>query len=90
MLAFHNPIPEPGGRCRGGGARVGGVRWREETRREALRVAAGCGGEGAWGSGISEERALATVVPSLSRARAEELVNESLELYVWDRIVSDN
>ena len=61
-----------------------------ENRREALKLAAGFRGEEAFESGISEEQALATVLPSLSRARAEELVNESLELYVWDRIGSDN
>ncbi|MBO9531921.1 MAG: hypothetical protein J7513_02990 [Solirubrobacteraceae bacterium] len=61
-----------------------------ENRREALKLAAGFRGEEAFDSGISEEQALATVLPSLSRARAEELVNESLELYVWDRIGSDN
>jgi hypothetical protein len=61
-----------------------------ENRREALKLAAGFRGEEAFESGISEEQALNTVLPSLSRARAEELVNESLELYVWDRIGSDN
>lgn len=61
-----------------------------DNRREALKLAAGFRGEEAFDSGISEEQALATVLPSLSRARAEELVNESLELYVWDRIGSDN
>lgn len=61
-----------------------------ENRREALKLAAGFRGEEAFESGISEEQALSTVLPSLSRTRAEELVNESLELYVWDRIGSDN
>ena len=61
-----------------------------ENRREALKLAAGFRGEEAFESGISEEQALNTVLPSLSRKRAEELVNESLELYVWDRIGSDN
>ncbi len=61
-----------------------------ENRREALKLAAGFRGEEAFESGISEEQALTTVLPSLSRGRAEELVNESLELYVWDRIGSDN
>jgi hypothetical protein len=61
-----------------------------DNRREALKLAAGFRGEEAFESGISEEQALSTVLPSLSRSRAEELVNESLELYVWDRIGSDN
>lgn len=61
-----------------------------ENRREALKLAAGFRGEEAFDSGISEDQALATVLPSLSRARAEALVGESLELYVWDRIGSDN
>lgn len=61
-----------------------------ENRREALKLAAGFRGEEDFESGISEEQALNSVLPSLSRSRAEELVNESLELYVWDRIGSDN
>lgn len=61
-----------------------------ENRREALKLAAGFRGEEAFEAGISEEQALTTILPHLSRDRAEELVTESLELYVWDRIGSDN
>lgn len=61
-----------------------------ENRREALKLAAGFRGEEAFEAGISEEQALATVLPNLSHDRARELVEESLELYIWDRIGSDN
>jgi len=61
-----------------------------ENRREALKLAAGFREEEAFEAGISEEQALNTVLPRLSRARAEELAAESLELYIWDRIGSDN
>lgn len=61
-----------------------------ENRREALKIAAGFRGEEAYEAGISEEQAIAAVLPYLSRERAEELLTESLELYVWDRIGSDN
>jgi len=61
-----------------------------ENRREALKIAAGFRGEDAYEAGISEEQAIGAVLPYLSRERAEELLTESLELYVWDRIGSDN
>jgi hypothetical protein len=61
-----------------------------ENRREALRIAAGLRGEDAFNAGVAEEQALETVLPWLSRERCEELVAECLELYVWDRLGSDN
>ncbi|MCD6725646.1 MAG: hypothetical protein LT070_00185 [Solirubrobacteraceae bacterium] len=61
-----------------------------ENRREALRIAAGFRGEEAFDAGISEEQALETVLPHLSRERCMELANECLELYLWDRLGSDN
>jgi hypothetical protein len=39
---------------------------------------------------VAEEHALGTVLPRLSRARAMELATECLELYLWDRLGSDN
>jgi len=61
-----------------------------DNRREALRIAAGFRGEEAFESGVSEEQALDTVLPWLSRARLVELAAEAVELYCWDRLGSDN
>ncbi len=61
-----------------------------DNRREALKIAAGFRGEEAFDAGMAEEQALETVLPHLSRERAVELANECLELYLWDRLGSDN
>ena len=61
-----------------------------EHRREALKLAAGFRGEEAFEEGISEERALDTVLEFLSEPRLMELAREATELYVWDRAGSDN
>jgi len=60
------------------------------NRREALKLAAGFRGEEAIDRGVTEERALETVLEWLSPARQEELAVEALELYLWDRAGSDN
>jgi hypothetical protein len=59
-------------------------------RREALKIAAGFRGDDAFEAGVSEEQALDTVLPWLSRERTLELAAEALELYCWDRLGSDN
>ena len=59
-------------------------------RREALKIAAGFRGEEAFDAGVAEEQALDTVLPFLSRERSCELASECLELYLWDRLGSDN
>jgi hypothetical protein len=61
-----------------------------DNRREALKIAAGFRGEEAFQAGVSEEQALDTVLPALSRDRAVELANECITLYMWDRLGSDN
>jgi hypothetical protein len=61
-----------------------------EHRREALKLAAGFRGEDAVDEGVSEERALETVLEWLSPERLMELTVEAVELYVWDRAGSDN
>ena len=61
-----------------------------EHRREALKVAAGLGGEDAFDQGVTEEQALAKVLPHLSHGRAIELANECIELYLWDRLGTPN
>jgi hypothetical protein len=55
-----------------------------------LKIAAGFRGEEAFDSGVPEEQAMETVLPHLSRERCTELANECLELYLWDRLGSDN
>jgi hypothetical protein len=61
-----------------------------EHRREALKLAAGFRGEEAVDAGVTEERALETVLEWLSPPRLMELAGEAVELYVWDRAGSDN
>ncbi len=61
-----------------------------DNRREALKIAAGFRGEEAFEAGVAEEQALETVLPHLSRARCMELATECVELYLWDRLGSDN
>ena len=61
-----------------------------DNRREALKLAAGFRGEEAVDRGLTEERALETVLEWLSPERQEELAVEAIELYLWDRAGSDN
>jgi hypothetical protein len=61
-----------------------------ENRREALKIAAGFRGEEAFDAGVAEEQALETVLPRLSRTRSMELASECIELYLWDRLGSEN
>src|SRR3954453_12910136 len=61
-----------------------------DTRREALKIAAGFPGEGAFDAGVGEEETLDTVLPYLPRERSLELAAECIDLCPWDRIGSDN
>jgi hypothetical protein len=61
-----------------------------EHQREALKIAAGFKGDDAFEAGVSEEQALDTVLPWLSRERLVVLAAEAVELYCWDRLGSDN
>jgi hypothetical protein len=61
-----------------------------DHRREALKIAAGFRGEEAFDAGVAEEQALETVLPALSRERSMELASECIELYLWDRLGSEN
>jgi hypothetical protein len=61
-----------------------------DNRREALKIAAGFRGEEAFDAGVAEDQALDTVLPHLSRERSMELASECLELYLWDRLGSEN
>ena len=58
--------------------------------REARKVAAGLRGEDAFDAGVTEEQALATILPHVSRERAAEVVEECVELYLWDRLGTVN
>jgi hypothetical protein len=69
---------------------VGSFQSLGDNRREALKIAAGFRGEEAFDAGIAEEQAMDTVLPHLSRARAVELANECLDLYLWDRLGCEN
>ena len=69
---------------------VGAFKGLGENRREALKIAAGFRGEEAFDSGVAEEHALETVLPHLSRERSMELAGDCLDLYLWDRLGSDN
>lgn len=61
-----------------------------EHRREALKLAAGFRGEEVLEEGLTEELALETVVGWLSPERLMGLAEHAMELYIWDRIGSDN
>ena len=60
------------------------------SRREALMLAAGFHGEQAFDAGVTEERALAVVLPHLSRERAQALAHRCVELYMRDRLGGRN
>ena len=69
---------------------VGAFKGLGENRREALKIAAGLRGEEAVDRGLTEERALETVLEWLSPPRLAELAREATELYIWDRAGSEN
>ena len=60
------------------------------ARRETLRIAACLRAEAAFDAGVSEQQVLNTVLPFLSRAQLTELARESTELYVADRLGTEN
>lgn len=61
-----------------------------EHRREALKLAAGFRGEDAVDAGVTEERALETVLEWISPPRLMALAVEAVDLYVWDRAGCEN
>jgi hypothetical protein len=61
-----------------------------EHRREALKLAAGFRGEDAVDAGVTEERALETVLDWISPPRLMGLAVEAVELYIWDRAGCEN
>jgi hypothetical protein len=61
-----------------------------ESRREALKLAAGFRGEEAFDAGVAEERTLAAVLPHLSPQRAAMLAERCVEIYIEDRLGNAN
>ena len=61
-----------------------------ESRREALKLAAGFRGEEAFDAGVAEERTLAAVLPHLSSERAARLAERCMALYLRDRLGTAN
>ena len=82
----------------------GGGSWsgsRGDWTRTGERGSTVSGGGGSWSAdgfrgeeavdrGVTEERALDTVLDWLSGPRLMELALEAVELYIWDRAGSDN
>jgi hypothetical protein len=61
-----------------------------EHRREVLKLAARFRGDEAFLAGVGEEEALDIVLPWLSEERVQRLCAAALEIYITDRIGSDN
>jgi hypothetical protein len=59
-------------------------------KRDALKLAARFRGDDAFLAGVAEEEALDIVLPWLSEQRLEQLCGASIEIYVQDRIGSEN
>lgn len=60
-------------------------------RRDALRIAAAFQGENGLGNVEGdEEEALLAVLPWLSEERMNELAAVALEIYIWDRLGTEN
>ena len=90
MLAAWHASLEVGHAVRARDFLMGAFPTLGEHRREALKLAAGFRGEEAVDRGVTEERALETVLGWLSGPRLMELAVEAVELYVWDRGGSEN
>lgn len=69
---------------------VGAFNSLGEHRREALRLAAAFRGEDGLSAGISESEALEMVLPWLSQEGLRELAAIALEIYIWDRLGTEN
>ena len=69
---------------------TGALLWGRGGRLVACVLAAGFRGEEAVDRGVTEERALETVLEWLSGPRLMELAVEAVELYIWDRAGCEN
>ncbi len=61
-----------------------------DGRRDALRLAARLRGSCAFDAGLSELQVLATVLPCLPAERLHALARDASDLYLTDRLGSDN
>ena len=61
-----------------------------ELRRDALRIAASFSSEDDIASDIGTDEALLALLPVLSADRLTELADIALEIYVWDRLGTEN
>ena len=61
-----------------------------ENKRDALKLAARFRGDEAFLAGVGEEETLDIVLPWLSEQRLEQLGRTALEIYVGDRVGSEN
>lgn len=61
-----------------------------EERREAMRIAAGFRTDDAFDKGASDEQVIDTVLPWISEGRLIGVAAEALQLYMWDRLGSEN
>lgn len=61
-----------------------------QHKRDALKLAARFRGDDAFLAGVGEEEALEIVLPWLSEQRLERLCGTAIEIYVNDRIGSNN
>ena len=69
---------------------LGAFRSLGEGRREALRQAACLRGISAFDAGVSELQVLTTVLPCLTRAQLTALARDATELYITDRLGTEN
>lgn len=69
---------------------VGAFHSLGEHRREALRIAAAFCGSSGVSPGLGPEDAMESVLPWLSQESQRELAAVALEIYVWDRLGTEN
>jgi hypothetical protein len=90
LAAWHGSVEEAGQPVPNRDFLMGSFGSLGENQREALKLAAGFRGEEAVEAGVTEERALETVLEWLPEPRLMELATEAVELYIWDRGGAEN
>jgi hypothetical protein len=90
LAAWHGSVEEAGQPVPNRDFLMGAFGGLGENQREALKLAAGFRGEEAVEAGVTEERALETVLEWLPEPRLMELATEAVELYIWDRGGAEN
>jgi len=90
LAAWHGSVEEAGQPVPNRDFLMGAFGTLGENQREALKLAAGFRGEEAVEAGVTEERALETVLEWLPEPRLMELATEAVELYIWDRGGAEN